>query len=191
VTPVLPLMIAWVAAVARVGSTVPFGELRLAHLGTLAGALGVALLGRHLRRRSVTALAAIVAVGVLVAPALALRGAPDLRATVVPGVELWRSGGATVLAVDRGARPEDLLEGLRRAGVRRIDLLVAARGGAADAEVAAAVAHRWPPGRIWAPEGHRVPGATVPARSGRLRLGGLVVTVDAVRPNLVAVVSRA
>ena len=45
-----------------------------------------------------------------------------------------------------GARPIDALEGLRRAGVRRVDVLVV--DGRGSAELVRVLRHRWPLGRV-------------------------------------------
>ena len=184
------LLVGWVAAVARQASSLPLGELGPLHLVVLTAALGIAGGGRHLGRRAPVVAAGMVAMVTLVVPAIGLRRDPPLRRAVAPSIDLWRSDGATVLVVAGGARGDVLLEALRRAGVRRIDLLVAVRGRPADAAVLGTLAHRWPPRRTWAPDGHQIPTATVPGLGHRLRLGGLDVTVEAVRPTLVIAIAN-
>ncbi|WCO65623.1 ComEC/Rec2 family competence protein [Iamia majanohamensis] len=156
----------WVAGVARRASSVPLGELGWPHLAALGAAVGLAVLagGARRSRRLLGAVACAVALGALVAPGLALTR-PPVHAAPVAGVEVWRAGGATVVVVAPGTGPADTLEGLRLAGVTRLDVLVLGPGsGAGDEERAAR--HRLAPGRVlWL--GRDPPGA--------VRLGGLVV----------------
>jgi hypothetical protein len=76
-----------------------------------------------------------------------------------------------------GARPVDVLEGLRRVGVRRIDVLVAQ--GRDVAEVERVLRHRWRVGRV-----------IDPATTGALRVqtGGLQIVVGPGEPVAVQVV---
>ncbi len=153
------LMIRWVAAVARVSASLPLGDLGWAHLIGLAAAL---VLGS--RPPPLRLLAVPVAALAVVAPAVALRS-PSAEERVAPGLVLHRAGGATVVVAD-GTKPLDALEGLRNAGVRRIDVLVV--DGRAAAELARVLAHRWRIGRV-------IDAGTTPPV--RIRVGGLVVAV--------------
>lgn len=170
------------ATVARWAASAPLGELGPVHLAVAVVALG-ALLAVHRRestgasaptvpgRRRPEALlrtAALVAVvGALAAPAIALGRPPPV--TRLAGLTVWRSGGAAVVVVDPGTGPTAVLEGLRRAGVVDIDLLVLGPG-AASAEEERAARHRARVGRVW----HLGRDATNSTQI--LRVGSLTVT---------------
>jgi hypothetical protein len=104
------------------------------------------LLARHRPRwRAMRALAIAVLAAALLAPAWALRS-PSGRTEVAEGVYLHRTASATVLVIDEARSPPMLLDGLRRAGVRRIDLVAAATEP--RREVLDALRHRWAVGRV-------------------------------------------
>lgn len=135
------LAIGWVAAVARVAAAAPLGQLRAPHVLFL-----VALVGASARVRRANAavaragLAALVlAAGVVVLePAWALRA--PVSSALSGGGSVHRRGGATVVVAPERPNGEVLLEELRLAGVRRIDLLVV------DGDATAArtlLEHRW------------------------------------------------
>jgi hypothetical protein len=137
------LLIGWVAMVARVAASVPLGELGARHLLaiTAAGSAAV-LLVRHrpawvVPRR----LAEVLVVLVLLQPAVALHRPPPETA-VAGGSSLRRAGGVTVLELEGSPWLPDLLEDLRRAGVRRIDVLRSDEP--LDPDLVAALRHRWP-----------------------------------------------
>ena len=143
------LAVRWVAGTARIAALAPLGELSTWHLVLVVLAGGAALVGRQ-RRWPPRARAPLwgVVVLTLLAPAVALRHAPfEVRPT--SGVVLYRSGGATVVVVRAGTDPGQAMAGLRRVGVRRIDLVV---DDGAGPDVVEALDHRWPLGRIIAPE---------------------------------------
>jgi competence protein ComEC len=181
------LMIGWVATVARVAASLPLGEVDARGLVVLAAALAFLAAGRRrLATRSgpvpaaAAAAVAWAAVAVaLVGPAVHLRSPPPLAR--VPGGEVHRGGGATVVVVGGGGASmgataaEDLLAGLRRTGLRRVDLLVA--DGRRLAALRSLVAHRWPVGAVLAAD------ASPPRR---VRVGPLVVSVARGRDPTVA-----
>lgn len=176
------LMIGWVAAVARVGASVPLGEIGPLGLAVLAAALSIRIVvvphlgpaGRSTSGRVLAAAAWLTIAAVLVAPGWRLRSPPPVERPSA-AVAVHRAGGATVVVVGPGGRDVDLLGGLRRAGVRRIDLLVADRRRL-DA-TARLLRHRW---RVSA-----VRGAS-PEHPIRLRLGGLLVVLSPGRDPVVA-----
>jgi len=178
------VLIGWVAGVARVGADAPLGEVRGPHLLALLAGAGLLVATNRRRRRVLHGAALVVIGGALLAPALTLRAPPNGRTPLGPAADLWRSGGATVVVAGGDARPGDLLEGARRAGVRRIDLLVLTGGGPGSARAAEALAHRAGVVRVWAPAGHQVRGATTPNHGEGVRIGGLVVTAGRTRPAL-------
>jgi hypothetical protein len=82
-----------------------------------------------------------------------------------------------VVELDRGARPDVVLEGLRRASVRHVDVVVARHGGRDVAEAVAVLRQRYPPRLVLAPSGHRVPQGSVAVAGSSVRVGPLVVVV--------------
>lgn len=141
------LLVGWVAGVARISAALPLGELD--GLGiVLVGGLGAAVLvlaGRHQVRPAVGRIVRVALVGALLAPGLALRHPPP-EVHPSTGVVVRRARGLTQVEVAGSPDIGRLMEGLRRAGVRRIDELVTAR--APDPDLVRALRHRWPLGRI-------------------------------------------
>jgi competence protein ComEC len=182
------VLLAWIRAVSATAGRLPLGELGAAHLAVLAVAGCVVLAERAPRRGRAVAL--VVVAAVLAQPALALRHAQHDGTVVATGVSLWQVSGASVVVVEGSADPTDALEALRRAGVRRLDLVVATNGGATTAEVVRALGSRYPIGARWAPTGHRVRGARVPAVGATARAGPFEVRVDANEPRLAVTVRR-
>ncbi len=187
------ILIWWVAGVARVAAAVPLGEFRARGLILLVAA---AVVGHTARRRPVVALeeeadqplggpgrdrwwaarwlAGAVAVATVVAPGVGLRS-PPLRVSPAEGVTLYRSSRATVMVLDGVVSPRVLLEALRRAGVRRIDVLLAPRQPAPA--VLEALRHRWPVGRVMPLDG---------SPPVYLVIGGLVVDTATSPPLITA-----
>ena len=176
------LLIGWVAGVARVASVVPLGEARSGEviLAVLAGCGAwvasrwrTAVIdrggGSGTRRWAVIAqvLCLGTVVGALMAPAVDLRQQPA-HVEVAEGVHLHRAGGATVLVIDGEPSTLRVLEGLRRAGVGRLDLVVSP--GGLGRELNDALEHRWPLGRVL---------VVADSDPTRLAVGGLVVEVVA------------
>jgi len=174
----------WIAAVARILASAPLGRLGLGSVATMGGALCLVVVGHRGRRPVVRAAGLLALAAVLLLPAIELRG-PAPESVPVAGGTLWRAGGATVLVVGSVADPAGMLDDLRRLGVRRIDLVVATGGPRSTPAIVAAVAHRWRPGLVWVGPGVAVVGATVPPPGRRVRIGGLVVAVERVRPTMV------
>lgn len=141
------LLIGWVAGVARLSSSLPLGELGLGSLAVISGALvaSTVVAGRWPGGRTIRGVLLAFAVVVATAPAVALRS-PPAHQMVAGGGELWRSANATVLVLVAPARPVDLLQDLRRAGTRRIDLVVSR--GRLDDVLARALRHRWAVGAV-------------------------------------------
>ncbi len=173
-----------VAWVARVAASAPLGDVGLAAALT-AGLLGVAAVLASRRHRTILTRTLVAAsVLVVVVPASVPRSPPPAPEVAVDGgATLWQGGapgGGRVLVVTSDARPDRLLDALRRHGVDRVDLLISVHGSRAAATVVRAVTSRIevPDGAIWAPVEHRIPGAT-DAPVGRWRIGGLEVTVAA------------
>lgn len=172
------VLIWWVAGVARISASLPLGEVGLGGVVAAAGACGAASWCHRRASRApgpsravpaARALAAAVVAFVLLSPAVALRS-PPFHANVAEGADLYRSGGATVLVLDGRIRAADLLQGLRRAGVRRLDLVVAATTVGPD--LVATLRHRW------------VVATTLDGARGPMRaaVGPLIVTVPSAGP---------
>lgn len=183
------LLVAWVAAVARWGASLPLGRIEAAHLLALTAVLAAGLSCRRRRRLAVPA-AAVGATLVVLAPALAPPTGPLDGVPVAYGAELWRSSRAVVLVLD-GADGARLLEGLRVAAVRRVDVVVARRGSRPTAATVALLRARLPVGVVMAPDDHAIRDAVVPAEAAAVEVGDLRIDVAATRPTLQAEVSRA
>ncbi|HEX2063879.1 MAG TPA: hypothetical protein VHE80_05615, partial [Acidimicrobiales bacterium] len=161
------LLVGWVAAVARWGADLPLGQLGAGRVAVVCGLVLVAVLARRLR---LPALALGVAACLWPAPAPPAWGGP-----VADGARLWRSGHATVLVVDR-ARTGPLLAGLRRAGVRGVDVVAVRSASATAAASMVPVLERHRPGAVL------TPATAAPGTS--LAVGRLRVDVTATRPRL-------
>jgi hypothetical protein len=175
------VMVSWIDGVARVAAGSPLGELRQIHLVVLTVAVLVVVVGG---RPGARRLAGLVAIVVLVQPSVALAVGDVATADLGGGAWLHVDGGAVVLELDGSARPADVLEGLRRAGIGRVDVVVARSGGSRVADVVALVDTRVSPRLILAPRGHRVPGASVPPVGSVVTVGQTTVEVIAVSPEL-------
>jgi competence protein ComEC len=165
------LLVSWVGAVARLGATLPLGQLRTPHLVALAVSVLVAVLVRRLR---VPALAVGAAACLLVT---VIAGAPPNGGAqrVADGTNLWRSGAAAVLVVDR-PRSRALLTGLRRAGIRRLDVVAVRSPGRSVGSALAPVLERHPARLVLTP-------ATAKAGTS-VTVGGLRVDVMTAQPRL-------
>ena len=165
------LLVAWVAAVARLGATLPLGQLRTPHLVVLAVAAVLAL-GLPRLRVPALAMGAAACASVTV---LARVGPGGSAQSVADGAVLWRRGAAVVLVVDR-PRPRALLSGLRRVGVRDLDV-VAVRSPSRSAGPAMAPVLERHPARMMLTPATATPGSSV-------TVGELRVDVVSVRPRL-------
>ena len=166
----------WVGLVARVGADLPLGALGLAAVAALAVALAVGVALR--RRRPRVSLAAFLLTVVLLGAAV-LGAADGTRPGRVDlgGAELWRGSGpgaATVLVVPGNARGDDVLAGLRRRGVRRIDLVVLRSPGPSAAGILEVVRSRLTVDQVWAPRGSPARGARE-APASAVEAGGVRV----------------
>lgn len=175
------VLLAWVAGVARIAAGLPLGLLDLRHLVVVAAVLGAALaVGRGVRVAA--AVAAAVLIVPSVSPAAGLSGGEVAR-----GATAWRAGDDVVVLVD-DADPARLLDGLRRSGVRQVDLLVLARGNRTAAGTVAVLRRRLPVAAVLAPPGHNVRDARAARTGERIRIGRLLVEVTATGPPLAATV---
>ncbi len=165
------LLVTWVAAVARLGADLPLGQMRTPHLLALAVSVVFAVVLPRLRLPALVVGAAACAWVTVVARPVSGGGAQS----VAHGADLWRQGGASVLVVDR-PRARALLSGLRRAGVRHIDVVAVRSPGRSAGPALAPVLDRHP-ARVVLTPATATPGSTV-------TVGGLRVDVVSVRPRL-------
>ena len=161
------VMIGWVAVTARVAAALPLGELNATTLAVVVALGGAAVWARESAKPAgLPRLLACSTLMVLATPAFALRSVPVLSEPW-PGAELHRSGGASVLVVSRAVSPRTALEGLRRVGLRRIDVMVLPN---AQPDLIRALRHRWSVSRV-------LTIADLDATT-TLRVAALTVTVD-------------
>lgn len=177
-------MVQWIARVAEWCALLPLGEIRLPHLVVGAVAVAAGWLGRRVRSPAPVAVAALVLTAALVQPAIVLRTDSEPMSTFGDGTRLHVADGAVVLELDTGARPDVVLEQLRRRSITRIDVVVAVHGGRDVAEVVAELRRRSEPRLVLAPPGHRVPGGSVAVEGSVISAGALEVSVQSVADRL-------
>ena len=165
------LLVGWVRTVAAVAASGP---------PLVAGGVAIVLLsiavGAGLARPR--AASGVGAVAVIAAVVVVVGSAPRLEpgATAAgAGVVIHREGAAVVVELDDPHRPRDVLEAIRHAGVRRIDVVVTTDGDRADADAVVALRARFGDLEIFAPPMHRVPGVSSVHPGTAVRLGRLLV----------------
>jgi ComEC/Rec2-related protein len=189
------LMIRWIAWVAHWGAALPLGELHARHVLLISVGVGVSLLATRSRARGPVAAALRSGGGALIAlslsmPFFALRSTADGSVGLGSGVVLWRADGVTLLELDGRAQIEDVLEGLRRAGARRLDVVVV-RTSFATAGDAIDVLRQWGEvGQVLTPSIAGIRGATEVREPLAFRIGGLEATVTPDGARLLVDVAR-
>jgi competence protein ComEC len=179
------LMVGWIGGVAERCAQLPLGEIRTPHLLASLCGLGLVWLSVRVPRATKGRLAGVLlCAAALVHPAAALRAPPAIT-HLDDGSRLHVADGAVVVELDRGTRPEVVLEGLRRTGARHVDVVVARHGGREVAETVAALRRRHDPRLVLAPPGHRVPHGSVAVRGSVVGVGPLQVVVHETSPGLV------
>jgi competence protein ComEC len=161
----------WIAGVARLAASLPFGDLD----GRGVVAVAIACLAFVRWRRAAAALV-VATVLVVSRPATGHVAGRELAL----GARLWRAGGATVLVLDPQADAGRVLVGLHHAGVRSVDLVVARSGGRQVGGTVFDLRSRVGLDAIVAPVGHRIRDATEVTTPVSVRVGALVV---ALRPR--------
>ena len=183
------LGIGWVASVARWAADLPLGRVGPAGVVVLAAGLFVLTLTLRRGRRGLGVAAVLVAVVLVVVPAPWARERPGTGRFEVAGAELWRSADVrsgrtvTVLVIDGTVTAGPLLAGLRERNIDALDLLVARSGGSRTVDAVTSLRSRIDLGVVWAPVGHRIPGAETPER-GPVDLAGLSIDVQVTSPRL-------
>ncbi len=177
------VLVGWVAGVARRFAALPLGTidgrvllalLAAAAVAVIAERVSVRSFARALRRAGRLAIAGVLGAVVVAATRPALGDA--MAMPLSPGANIWRIDGATVLVVS-GGDPARVLTALRRARLRRFDLLVdAATGNSRGQQVVAALRSRFTIGAVL--------NAASVSPGDRVRVGGLIVAVEAVWPSL-------
>lgn len=164
------LMVWWIEAVARTSARVPLG---LVGMRDLVVATAVALGFGWLGCRRVAFVAAASVLLVVAWPRQVALTADE----VARGAHVWRAG-ATALVLDGDVDSATLLAGLGRAGIRRIDLVVARRGSADMGGVIADLRARLAVGSVAAPPGNLIRDATTIDERRTVAVGQLTVHLD-------------
>ncbi len=174
------LMLSWIGGVAATAAAMPQAELGVVSVLAASAAMILAVLSRC---RVASSGAVVILLLVCV---MSLRNAPHLKqgTTKVDGGAIAHrvKDNVVVMLKDPGS-PRRLLEGVRRAGVNRIDLIVASDGDLSDALAVIALTDRYST-VVVAPPMHRVPGAHTVQSGDIVRVGDAVVTVAGARPDL-------
>lgn len=171
-------LLAWIEGIAAAFTGLRLGYLGLAHVVLLGAALVVVVAARHRPRAVLVAWA--VAAGVLVAPLMAARAAPEpgpQALAVGRASTVWWTVDGAVLLLGAAEDVERLLGDIRVAGPERIDLIVSSDGGARAASDVALLRRRYAQAVVWAPGGHRIAGAAAPGEGVTAAVGSLEVTV--------------
>lgn len=164
------VMVWWIDAVAHAAARVPLGLIggRDLLVAALAGGAAFALVRRRV--------AVVVVLAVLLVAAWPTASPIDGH-EVARGAHVWRAG-ATVLVLDAQVDSAKVLDGLNRAGVRRINLVVARRGNKDIAAVILDLRARIPIGSVAAPAGHRIRDATAIVAPVTIVVGRLTVHLE-------------
>ena len=133
----------WVRGVAKFCARIPLGDVQSAHMFAAA----IIVLAAHHRWRIrlwVPWLLVLVSAGPVVGASL---HPPNHELAVAAGALAIGPVGrvqrrAAIVILDHGARPNDVLQGLRRARIAAIDVLVVRSGGRPQADVVTAIAER-------------------------------------------------
>ena len=181
----------WVRTVAEAAAAAPPAMLGAA--GAVAVALGVALVvaARRLDRHTALAMAGFALLAAALCHSVVFAASPPSGWSATGGTRVFHHESASVVVLHEPERPKKLLERLRLAGVRRVDLIVAVRGGASDARAVLALTGRYRGASVVAPPMHRVPGARTVRTGSVLRVGALSVQIVAEDPELAVDVAAA
>ena len=178
----------WVRTVAEAAAVAPPAMLGVGGAAVVGTGTALVLAARRSPRvRAVGMVGAAMITAALVHSVLAA-ASPPAGWSEAGGARLFRHESTMVVVLVESVRPEKLLESMRLAGVRRVDLVVASDGGASDAHAVLALADRYAGTAIVAPPMHRVPGARTARTGSTVRVGTVEVQVVADGPQLEVVV---
>ncbi len=184
----------WVSAVAQAAAGAPIGVLTGVPCALLAGSLALFVWSRKAARssdprvttRRLEAVSAAMIVILVMVPAVAMRASTNEVAVLATGVTMWRSGQTVVVVVNQSdARAMDLLAGIRRRGISRVDLYVSASGGLAAAELLDTLRSRVTVTQVWQPVNGTLTAARTPVAGRTYPVGDLTVEAREVDPRLV------
>ena len=206
----------WVRAVAEAAAAAPPAVLGAAGAGVVGGGVVLVLAARSVGRSGASTAEASAVTGAALVPAsrraprpralaavgaavvMAAFGHSVLSAASPPwgwseatGARVFRHESATVVVLHEAVRPVRLLESLRLAGVRRVDLVVASRGGASDAHAVLALKDRYRGATVVAPPMHRVPHARTVRAGSVVQVGAVSLEIVDDTPALVVAVISA
>lgn len=175
------VLIGWVEQVARLAAAAPVGDLRAVHL-TLLAAAGVAVAVAATRPNRATRrlgrIGAVAALVVVVAAALGRPPAPVGTTEVAAGASLVVAPeGGTILQLDGRVRLDALLDGLRRSGLRRLDVVVVRSGARAASAAAQALGRRLDVGLVLVPPEVGVPDGVAARPGAEIAVPGLRLEV--------------
>ena len=178
------LGIDWLQFVARMASRFWLGELKLWHVLVLGGCVAGVLLARH--KSKVVLLPVGVALLILALPSLSFT-APSTM-SIGRDSALWQSEGKSVLVAGEETSQRQLLEGLRRAGVNKLTLMVATGSDSKAKKQLEALRSRYGDFEAWLPSGFGTANSVRPPQPGTVRIGGLTVSVTDTAPRIEATV---
>ena len=181
----------WVRSVASAAAAAPPAMLGVGGAAAVGVGVALVLVSRRMDRARVLAAPGAALAAVAMAVSVLAAATPSTGWSKAGGARLFHHESAVVVVLDEPARPRDLLESLRRAGVRRVDLVVASGGGASDAHAVLALKDRYRNAVVVAPPMHRVPGARTVRVGDAVRVGAVVVEVVVDAPALAVAVSPA
>ncbi|MXZ54078.1 MAG: hypothetical protein F4Z34_12925 [Acidimicrobiaceae bacterium] len=180
----------WVRSVASAAAAAPPAMLGAGGAAAVGVGVALVLVSRRMDRARVLAAPGAALAAVAMAVSVLVAATPSPGWSKAGGARLFHHDSAVVVVLDEPARPRDLLESLRRAGVRRVDLVVASGGGASDAHAVLALKDRYRTAAVVAPPMHRVPGARTVRAGDVVRVGTVEVEVVSDTPGLVVEITR-
>ena len=183
------LLVGWIAVVAGRSADLPLGSLGRAHLLAAVPIVVIAAGSRWRPAPTARVRSVLGAAGAVVLLHAAVAGGLPRDQ---PAADIWRldTGGGSMVVVQlpSSGSPERLLEDLRRAGVSRIDVLLAHRGNRSQGRMVAAVHDRHTVALVLAPAHHQVVTGRIPPVGTLVAGGGAGVRVEAVDPELVVTI---
>ena len=119
----------------------------------------------------------IVAVFSICVVRVAGAASPPLGWSSVQGAAVFSHKAGIVVVLDQPARPREILESLRLAGVRWVNLIVATDGDAAEAYAVLALNERYQRTVVVAPPMHRIPRARTVVSGSNINLSSTLKAV--------------